>query len=406
MEPSMKSAVHGQLGLQGYYGFGNIGDEALLLALVLELRRTYDAERLVVFTARPRQTTAMLGVRAVHHTLPTTPEGWVRGTLGRSRKHFFQSVSAFRHLDWLILGGGGVLKDLPRTSRHFLEILARIEWAKRLGHRVAILGVGAGPFHHPESVAAARRTLPKVDVFTVRDEYSRARLLETGVPEQTVQMAADLAFLLEPGSERCPIDVAGAVTTRGAPGPHIAVCARAVDLKTAHVMESFSELIRLAVHQLGASVWLVPFQEGGGEDDRAGALQLQTVAGPSERLRVLAEPGSPQEMLAFFSQMDMVIGEKLHSLVLALLVGTPVLGISYQPKVECLFAEIGKAEWCVKLADLTPGLLTERFRELWERRLSARELIPGVVGAARMRAQRSLQMLNRCIAANEKGPAG
>ena len=82
--------------ISGYYGFGNLGDEALLDIIVARLRARFPSLELDVLSATPIQTAERLGVTAT----PRWDSGAVRAAIDRS--------------DVVISGGGGmlVLEDL------------------------------------------------------------------------------------------------------------------------------------------------------------------------------------------------------------------------------------------------------------------------------------------------------
>ena len=42
--------------ISGYYGFGNIGDEAILMAMLSELEKMKDANNITVLSNNPKQT--------------------------------------------------------------------------------------------------------------------------------------------------------------------------------------------------------------------------------------------------------------------------------------------------------------------------------------------------------------
>ena len=55
---------------------------------------------------------------------------------------------------------------------------------------------------------------------------------------------------------------------------------------------------------------------------------------------------------AIFSVCKLVIGVRLHSLIMASAVGTPIVGIDYAPKVRGFIESIDWTEHCCHLRDL------------------------------------------------------
>ena len=48
--------------ISGYYGFHNAGDEAMLLAILQALRKTFDAPSITVISGNPSDTARTFGV--------------------------------------------------------------------------------------------------------------------------------------------------------------------------------------------------------------------------------------------------------------------------------------------------------------------------------------------------------
>ncbi len=79
--------------VSGYYGFGNAGDEAILEAMLRDVRALAPAVRVVVLSGDPADTSARFGVEAVPRMNP--------GAVMR----------ALRGADLFLSGGGSLLQD-------------------------------------------------------------------------------------------------------------------------------------------------------------------------------------------------------------------------------------------------------------------------------------------------------
>ena len=101
--------------LSGYYGFGNLGDEALLEVIVERTRRRFPSTQLEVLSATPQTTAARYGIAAVQRW------DWreIRSAIGRA--------------DVVISGGGGLLQDATslRSLLYYAAILREAIRARR-----------------------------------------------------------------------------------------------------------------------------------------------------------------------------------------------------------------------------------------------------------------------------------
>ncbi|GAC1502764.1 MAG: hypothetical protein NVS1B14_07750 [Vulcanimicrobiaceae bacterium] len=160
--------------LSGYYGFGNLGDEALARVIVTELRARYPAASLNILSADPVRTAREFGV-------DSTP----RADLGRLR-------SAIEHADVVLSGGGGLLQNATSTRSllYYAGILAR---ANAAGRKSMIFAQSIGPLDFIGK-AIVRKLCRKTTRATVRDERSK-KLLDSLLPNAKVERTADPVFL-------------------------------------------------------------------------------------------------------------------------------------------------------------------------------------------------------------------
>jgi polysaccharide pyruvyl transferase CsaB len=275
--------------VNGYYGFGNTGDEALLEGLLRALTSAGHEPR--VLSADPAQTAALHGVPAFHR-LRSLP-------------------AALAWCEAFVSGGGGLLQDSSsmRSLRYYL-LLIRV--AQTLGKTVVVYGQSIGPLSGPgrRRVAAALRGVP----IAVRDTQSVELLAGLGL---TATLVGDPALLLDPPSG--PIGEPGTILVPRAGHPDLTDALAAVG---SDCLEN------------GLSVALLPFhpQEDGPEVERLSA------ALPSASL---LRPADHREALRLIGGARLVVSARLHGLILAAAAGTPFVGLVYDPKVAGFLAQSG-----------------------------------------------------------------
>ncbi len=355
--------------LSGYYGFGNVGDEALLKVIVGQLRERYPLAKLDVLSAAPDETAHELGISAT----PRWDQGAIRAAVARA--------------DVVLSGGGGLLQNAT-SLKSLLYYAGIIRTALRAGKRTMIFAQSIGPLDF-WGKRTVRECCKGLHAATVRDGRSRA-VLGPLVPGTPIELTADPVFLYDPP------ETSGARADALADAePLVIVAVR----KTAHYADGVS-VLAAAVDRLaerhGARVAFVPF--GGISDAEAATLVIRKCRSKP----MLVPCDSLDEIAAAFARATLVIGVRLHALILAVRFGIPFLAVPYDPKVAGLLEDVH-----YPLAALwTPGTRGDNARidalvdDAWARR---QELAANLCGAAeqqRALARRNFEVLDELITRN------
>ncbi|HOB87944.1 MAG: polysaccharide pyruvyl transferase CsaB [Bacillota bacterium] len=329
--------------ISGYFGFQNIGDEAVLAAMIEHLKEEAPGSEIVVLSKDPALTNKLHNVSTVN-----------RGDILRISREL-------RSADLFISGGGSLLQDVT-SFRSALYYLALVALAKMMKKPVFFYAQGIGPLTRKATKALVRIVANRVDTITVRDEQSRALLQSIGVTKPKIHVAADPVFGLSRREgkgrgrkllEACGISVGDRplviVSMRpwlGVPGYIQAVASACDDLAKAR----------------DAVIVYVPFHSTQDVPICQACIELMQM--PAYMWDC---PDSPKDVISVIEDADFVIGMRYHALVFAVAAGTPFVALSYDPKVDGLLSIVGEE----------PGLSaversTESFRahvkDAWSRR--------------------------------------
>lgn len=330
--------------VSGYYGFGNAGDEIILSVLLDAL----EGHEVVVLSADPLATAREHGVKAVSRSNPIA----IGIALTRSAL--------------LVSGGGGLIQDAtgPRSVLYYLGI---VRLARLLGVPFVIYAQGLGPLHAPSSRRAVS-LLRGARMITVRDLESRELLEECGV--QGAEVTADAAFALAAPKRQTWHTALEAVGVE--PGrPVVALALRRWDHPEFIAYQS--GLATRLRDLLGAQVVLVPMQL---PDDAEVCTRVRALH--PEGAKVLSVPSSVASFTSLFGCFNLVVGMRLHALILAAIAGVPFLGLGYDPKIDAFMKTVGCADSCFPLmAPMEPvalraqRLLAEGLKAAVTERISA-----------------------------------
>lgn len=300
--------------VSGYYGFGNAGDEAILGSIVQHLGKAGD---LVILSASPARTAMEHPVRAV----------------GR-----MDLVAISREMSQAALfvsGGGGLLQDATglKSVPYYAGLLRLAQWR---GVPTMLLGAGVGPIGSVISRGIAGMAVRKCRHCAIRDEASAALLRDLGVSADRISVTADPVLVLDPAPpERVDQILAQTGLDLGL-GPAIAVAIRPWPTWYERQFKAFSAVLAQLAARVGAQIVLIPFQRP--HDDRI-TYELQDCMQirPGDHappVTTLREPLTPAELMGVLSRMDLVVGMRLHALIMAAAGGVPFVGVAYDPKVE------------------------------------------------------------------------
>ena len=387
----------------GAAGFTNLGDDSILWGMLTDLRRALGGRRIEVVG----------GPDLASLTAP-----FEAGALSYEDRD--ELARAVEDADLVILGGGGLLYDVDydaslarmlgeRPDRQWLFEMARIAAAARAaGRPVMVYAVGVGPLLTESARRAARFIAEQAGAVTVRDAGSAELLADCGLARSRVQVAADPAVAVEPG----PAEAADAFLNESglasAPRPWIALNLRpwyrsgGVEVGTPGTADQFVEragrLMRKLTEEVGGTLVCLPLQRLNDDDGEVLSKALEA-AGKPERAVLADARLSPPDLVAALARFDLMVGMRLHSLVLALAAGIPFVGLPYAPKVS----EFGQAAGLADHLHPVDGLDAEAVVASCRRLLADHERVVGEL-AKRRDEMRAASRISAELAAAMLGP--
>lgn len=365
--------------ISGYYGFGNLGDEALLSVIVSQLRARHPYGEIEVLSAKPEETAHELRVEA-------TPR-WDAKAIRR----------AIDRADVVISGGGGLLQNAT-SLRSLVYYAGIIRAAAKANRKAMIFAQSVGPLDF------WGRTLVKecckgVNAATVRDKRSLQTLAPLLAAGTRLEQTADPVFLYEAPEEEIDLTAEGigpdsdpfvVVSVRKATGmkDRLDIVARAVD--------------RLA-KQHDARVAFLPI--GGAPDAEVSTLVIRKC----KSAPVLLPECSLERAANIIRRSKAVLGMRLHALILAARYAVPFLAMPYDPKVGALCEDLSYP--MAPLFSLNPPLPKPQFDavdalvdDFWARRDALSAHLADAAGRLRQLAARNFEVLDELVAEKRTSP--
>jgi polysaccharide pyruvyl transferase WcaK-like protein len=395
-------------GVFGHYGNENMGDEAIVAAVIEEIRGRYPQSLIFGFSIVPQDTEARHQIKSypIRRVRPAPvmvsaqindyasekpghTGGGMRerikqvpmvypllrfaalmirglGSIVAEVKFLRESYRNIKKVDVLFVAGSGQLTDESGIWGFPYTLYKWSVLAKWSGCKLAFIGVGAGPLEHGLSRWFVRQALRRAIFRSYRDESS-LRLIRTIGAGEGDMICPDLAWGKKVAVRSTDKSSGSALRVGVNPmayhDPRYWPNAKA---------ERFNEYIHkltdmfIWIAQQGHTVALFPTQlRADVLIIRELASALDKVCPPDIRRRIeTVEITGLDSQLEMMSRCDLIIATRFHGVLMSYLVGKPTIGISYHPKINDLMATMGHAECALAIDPLNVEVLKRTFTRL------------------------------------------
>jgi polysaccharide pyruvyl transferase WcaK-like protein len=335
----------------GFYGCGNIGDEATLNGFASLVARLSPSTHVSICSRNPS------------HTAQTEPTFRYFGSSGIDVRRWLAKITASAH----VFAGGtpvqDVLGDWP-----LCEVAPLVQASDQQGVPLTFVGVGVEGLRHDRSrKILAERIVPRVRHWSVRSARDRERLLSWGVSSEAVTVAADMAWLIDPVSDGFGTNL---LARLGVGRQQLLIAVNLVNEnhifdKQPELVAAFATGLDVLIEKTDARVVFVA-QEVRDEPtfDTASALRVKACMARGDRAIVVpTEYFSPRQLMSIIGCCDLSISMRYHFCLLTSLQGKPFIAIQRTDKLADLCWDLG---WdaATRPADTTADSLIEHGLQL------------------------------------------
>ncbi len=362
--------------VSGYYGFRNIGDEALLMSIINDLKKFKPDIRLMVLSKVPNGTSKDYNVDSISRL---------------NMRRIFQVMKKSRAF---IYGGGNLLQDNTST-RSLIFYLSCVWLAKKLNLKVMFYANGIGPLKKRLNRLLTKKIMNQVDVITLREKLSFEELRQMDIARPRIMLTADAALTatdFKNGFDTGVMELLGLNNEK----PLLGISLRKYPGHEKVEHEKYESAIAHAIDHLSGKYGIHPvfFPMQHPEDIPI----LENVAAKMHgKSTIVREKLNVCQTYDLISRMDMILGMRLHSLVFSAAATIPMVGLVYDPKIQGFLDYIGQPSAgdvrfleCENLINLSEGVWNDR--EAISRRLGA--IMPELKEKARENARVAIDLIN------------
>lgn len=294
--------------ISGYYGSKNAGDEAMLSAMLEVLRERDPQLNITVISSNPEYTSKRHRVQSI---------GWL---------DIVSIIKALCQAKLLISGGGSLLQNITsgRSLYYYMGILLL---AKLCGCKVMLYAQGIGPIYGKIARWCMRLIGNRMDMITVRDQDSVTELEKLQINNPPIEVTADPVLAIKPVS----LEQGRQILERNNVNMDKQIIAISVRKWLSYKRYKFvlAQVADELQRDLDVEIVFMPMQY---PDDIKAAEEI--VAQMKHPAHILRDDFTTAELLSIVGNTKLMVGIRLHALIFASVMNIPMIGISYDPKID------------------------------------------------------------------------
>lgn len=374
----------------GYFGYGLVGDDAILGGMLADLRKELPTARFIVTSRDPELTRAQFLVEAIEFSD-------IQGVL-----------KSIDEAQLVIVGGGGVFNEyapyrpeMALTSQQDFNVLcASLPLLAAAANKPCMIyAVGVEPLYSAAAREQVRAAFELATVATVRDAGSLSILHEIGVDTSRVEVTADPAFRFEYKfakaiklpPEFLRVSPRLTVSLRHWTGPHVQI-----EIQVSKWEQSVAAALDQFLETHGGGILFTPHQRLKSYDQYSDDLpvieRIRTAMRLRDRTWLAEEPPSPEYIIAALEVSDLSLCMRYHSVILSIRSAVPCVAIAYSLKVRSALEQAGLKEYAIELEDVSQDQLFQALDRAYTQHQNIRASLAHISEELRHATQRNAQI--------------
>lgn len=335
--------------ISGFYGARNLGDEMILKSISSRIRQADPAAQVYVAAESPTNVESRHGLQAFDRKL--------------------HEVSAYqvKTAAAVVLGGGGLWHDytferggglaalfnggtISMAGFGILPLMAKV-----VGAQFHVVGLGVGPLTDKYAANTVRFLANQADSIYVRDPESESLLTKVvGLRPDQVFSAPDTVYGVEIPAVHSENDKLRQLQQAGYSIIGINLRPWAAE-NMVEIAKTVSRSLIALERKLGAegkklAVVSLPMQAGVRMDRAAVGEVFRRLPKSIETIELSADGEiSLEQYISALESCEAILAMRLHASLIAHRVGTPAVGLCYDPKVSRHFEEVDRSEFGLPL---------------------------------------------------------
>lgn len=347
----------------GYFGAGNLGDDAILIAEASSLKERIKNATFDVLSFKPKKTKELLsdieGIDKIRK-------------IGHGVKFLFSDFlgiyKSIKKSDLIIIGGGGLFQNLY-NNRMVLFFSTLCFISKLLNKTVILYAIGVGPLNGLFIKSLVRTAVNKADLIMVRDRWSKNVLENLGMRKK-INVTADPVFLLRVAKNNSLNK--NESTNNG----KLCIAVAVNNLLGFNELnkESFAQALDYLIEEKNAQITFMPFGRynygfwTNGLSNSDITISQEIIKRMRNKANLITDSFGPLEAMKTIEKFDLIIGMRLHSLIMTAIMQKLFFGITYsrEKKIMNFLRNIGFPDNYQTVESLNKSGLIQKIGEILE----------------------------------------
>lgn len=343
------------IGISGFSGDDNVGDDLLQIAVIKGIQRTFRNGKIVIFTSNVEKNIRLFKREGLDHQAFDIVYSGRWGLREPHRKNLAayywiaRNLAQLRKCDMHLIGPGNMIKD---NTNPFLASF----WILRgfVSHffrkPFALFAVGVADVHHFHSKFLIEKILNKAHFITTRDSTSLAKLRQLRVTAPCMDSFPDLTYTLSNGTTTCK-----SISTIKKIGLNFANFSRKFFKPDA--IENYQKVVlgfmEKMTEQEDCELVFFPFSGVSHFNDNIMYEHIASEMAKRGKRVTKCTYGNVRDLREQISTCDAFVGTRFHSIVFAVQGCVPTVAISYDWKAKNFMTEAGFGDYALQVSGLT-----------------------------------------------------
>lgn len=387
--------------LYGFFGIDNVGNEAMLKALIEPIREKYnDQIEFIVFSRHPsKKYDGMYGCLTVknleHDTKEESLGRWLKGLNPDDYSSLPELIKNILLSDLMIIGPGQYLvgtgaKGLFTGALAQTAIITML--CRSLGVPIYGLALACEAINDPWSTIAISEILESMSLITFRDTVSLTNIDKLGISTENIEVMGDLALASQPAKRSLADDVMQRNKIPKKIGPRLAFAHRNLYFieNKEQVEKAYAASIKKWLDDVNRDILVISQctynHDNTRDDDRVAARNFFKKYGINcDRVYCIEDEFYPDVIESLYGQCDITLASRLHGSIFSCKQGTPPVVLNCLKKMKGFYNRLGMEELLIS-PDVKSDELINKLQSTYNRRKDLSDKILHRVSDVRLTA--------------------